>query len=162
MIDVREISRELAYNSTSTADDAGETEMSDDRSIVITSPGVPCSDAGMDPCIHIEERGGREMGYDNRVDQTRVMGNRVWACLDDGCVLPHMGLPVRETSSREESDRTLFIHHVPVTRAPDRGSGYYISSTLITPVHLSGVHATTSACRPTKQLEDIMKAQEPN
>lgn len=156
MIELREISRELICHSTSTADGAGVTGTSDDRSTVIASTAAPCSDTGMNPCIHVEERGGRETGHDNRDDQIRAMGNHIWVCLDDSCVRPPLGLSVRETTSREGSNRPLYLHDVPVIRAPDRGAGCHVSSALITPVHLSGADTATPTCGATKQLDDIM------
>ena len=156
MIDLRDISSELVCNSTPTADGAGVTGNSDDRSTVIASTAAPCSDTG-NPCIHVEERGGRETGHDNRDDQIRAMGNRIWVCLDDSCVRPPLGLSIRETTSGEGSDRPLCLHDVPVIRAPDRGARCHVSSALITPVHLSGADTATPTCRATKQLDDIMR-----
>ena len=125
----------LIDGATSNADGNGKTEiLFDDWSIVIkaiTFLTMSCSDAGTDPGIHVEERGGREVGYDNSVEQVLGLGDRIWACLDGDRVLSHMGVCLKGTGSREGNDRPLFIHHVPVIRAPDRGSEYHVSSPLV-------------------------------
>lgn len=123
----------------------------------IPSTGAPCSDARMDLYIHVEKRGGREVGYDNRLEQILVLRDRGWACLDDARVLSYMGLSLKGASSREGNDRPLCIHHVPVIRAPDRRSGRHVSSVLGTTFHPPGDDAATSSCGPAKQLEGIMK-----
>ena len=139
-----------------------ETELQiHDWSIVkkaIASVATPCSKAGRDPGIHVKARGGRKAGYDNGVDQIRVIGDPVRVRVDDGGVPPYLGLCLKGACSEEGNGRPLCIHHVSAAHASDRGFGYHIFSEFVTPVRLSGYDAGagTSRSRSTQELEDKM------
>lgn len=83
----------------------------------------------MDPGIYVEEREGREAGYDNRIDQTGVVGDFVRACMGHRDGFSYMGLCLEENGRtiQEGNDRSIHIDGVSAIRAPTRRSSPHVS-----------------------------------
>lgn len=91
--------------------------------------------------MYVEEREGREAGYDNGIDQINIMGDSARAYLDYSDGLSHLGLCLKGRSFQEGNDRPLYSYRVSAPHAPDRGSRHHVSFALIFPVNPYGVDA---------------------